>query len=54
MANIEKYLADGLSLHPESYDQDVPCSLFDFPACELVVASLVRTPGPTNDSRDGR
>jgi Dolichyl-phosphate-mannose-protein mannosyltransferase len=45
MANIEKYLEDGLSLHPETYNQDVPYSLFDFPAYELLVAAFVKLVG---------
>jgi hypothetical protein len=42
MANIEKYLEDGLSLRPETYNKDVPYSLFDFPAYEILVASWVK------------
>jgi hypothetical protein len=45
MANIEKYLEDGLSLHPATYNQDVPYSLFDFPAYELLVASVSKLLG---------
>ncbi len=45
MANIEKYLEDGLSLHPETYNYDVPYSLFDFPAYELLIASVVKVFG---------
>lgn len=42
MANIEKYLENGLSLHPMTYNQDIPYSLFDFPAYELLIASFCR------------
>lgn len=42
MANIEKYVANGLSLQPSTYNRDIPYSLFDFPAYELLAASLSR------------
>ncbi len=41
-ANIEKYIADGLSLVPSTYNLDVPGHLFGFPAYQLVVAWLCR------------
>jgi hypothetical protein len=41
-ANIELYLAHGLSLRPETYNLDIPYSLFDFPAYQLLVAALSR------------
>lgn len=44
-ANIEKYLEQGLSLRPATYNRDVPYSLFDFPAYQLVVAELARLLG---------
>lgn len=42
MANIEKYLDRGLSLRPATYNKDIPYSLFDFPAYELLVAGAAR------------
>ncbi|HXB55492.1 MAG TPA: hypothetical protein VN461_11950 [Vicinamibacteria bacterium] len=39
-ANIEKYLAQGLSLRPATYNLDIPYSLFDFPLYQLAVAAL--------------
>lgn len=44
-ANIEKYVAHGLSLRPEAYNVDVPGALFDFPLYQLGVAWLCRTFG---------
>ncbi len=44
-ANVEKYVLDGLSLRPATYNVDVPGALFDFPAYQLVVAALCRTFG---------
>jgi hypothetical protein len=44
-ANIELYLAHGLSLRPETYNLDIPYSLFDFPAYQLLVAALSRAAG---------
>jgi hypothetical protein len=44
-ANIEKYLAQGLSLRPATYNLDIPYSLFDFPLYQLAVASLCRALG---------
>jgi hypothetical protein len=44
-ANIELYLARGLSLRPETYNLDVPYSLFDFPAYQLLVAAVSRAAG---------
>lgn len=41
-ANIEKYVAEGLSLRPQAYNVDVPGSLFDFPVYQLGVAWLCR------------
>ena len=44
-ANIEKYLVQGLSLRPATYNVDIPYSLFDFPLYQLAVASLCRLLG---------
>jgi hypothetical protein len=44
-ANIEKYLAQGLSLRPATYNLDIPYSLFDFPLYQLAVAGLCRALG---------
>jgi hypothetical protein len=44
-ANIEKYLAQGLSLRPATYNLDIPYSLFDFPLYQLAVAALCRALG---------
>jgi len=44
-ANIEKYVAQGLSLKPATYNFDIPYSLFDFPAYELAVAGVCRLLG---------
>src|SRR5258708_14965781 len=44
-ANIEKYLAQGLSLRPATYNFDIPYSLFDFPLYQLAVASVCRRLG---------
>jgi hypothetical protein len=44
-ANIELYLAHGLSLRPETYNLDIPYSLFDFPAYQLLVAAVSRSAG---------
>lgn len=44
-ANVEKYVRNGLSLRPAAYNVDVPGALFDFPAYQLVVATLCRTFG---------
>lgn len=44
-ANVEKYLAHGLSLRPEAYNLDVPGALFDFPVYQLAVAWACRTFG---------
>ena len=44
-ANIEKYLAQGLSLRPATYNLDIPYSLFDFPLYQLAVAGLCRLLG---------
>ncbi len=41
-ANIEKYVAHGLSMTPETYNFDIPYSLFDFPLYQLVVAAVAR------------
>jgi hypothetical protein len=41
-ANIEKFLAQGLSLKPATYNLDAPFSLFDFPLYQLLVAGLCR------------
>lgn len=40
--NIEKFLAHGLSLRPETYNQDVPGALFDFPLYPWTVTLLCR------------
>jgi hypothetical protein len=42
-SNIDKYVADGLSLHPATYNTDAPLALYDFPAYEILVAALCRT-----------
>jgi hypothetical protein len=42
-ANIEKYIANGLSLTPTTYNLDVPAHLFGFPAYQLAVAWICRT-----------
>jgi hypothetical protein len=44
-ANIEKYVAHGLSMTPETYNFDIPYSLFDFPLYQLVVAGVTRLLG---------
>lgn len=41
-ANIDKYVANGLSLRPETYNADMPLSLFDFPAYQLLAAFVAR------------
>ena len=41
-ANIDKYVGLGLSLVPRTWNLDVPFSLFDFPAYQLLVAELCR------------
>jgi hypothetical protein len=41
-ANIDKYVALGPSLVPRTWNLDVPFSLFDFPAYQLLVAELCR------------
>ena len=43
--NIEKFLAHGISLRPETYNQDVPGALFDFPLYPWIVAALCRVSG---------
>jgi len=43
--NIEKFLAHGLSLRPETYNQDVPGALFDFPLYPWIVAAICRVSG---------
>ncbi len=44
-ANIDKYVAHGLSLRPATYNVDVPGALFDFPLYQLAVAGLCRALG---------
>ena len=44
-ANIETYVAGGLSLRPRTYNADAPQSAFDFPVFELGVAALCRSLG---------
>jgi len=44
-ANIDKFVADGPSLRPATYNADAPLALYDFPAYELLVAGLSRTLG---------
>lgn len=41
-ANIEKFLDEGLSLVPSTYNRDIPFSVFNFPAYEYVVVILSR------------
>jgi hypothetical protein len=41
-ANIDRYVALGLSLTPRTWNLDVPFSFFDFPAYQLLVAELCR------------
>jgi hypothetical protein len=41
-ANIDKYVADGISLRPSTYNSDAPLALYDFPASEIAVAALCR------------
>ena len=41
-ANIEKYVAHGLSMTPETYNLDIPYALFDFPLYQLIVAGATR------------
>jgi len=41
-ANIDKFVAEGLSLRPRTYNLDAPLSLFDFPAYQLLVAQICR------------
>jgi hypothetical protein len=41
-ANIDKFVALGPSLVPRTWNLDVPFSLFDFPAYQLLVAELCR------------
>jgi hypothetical protein len=41
-ANIDKYVSDGLSLRPRTYNEDAPLSVFDFPVYQLGVATLCR------------
>jgi hypothetical protein len=52
-ANVEKYLAQGLSLHPSTYNQDIPLTVFDFPLYQLMVATASRALGadPLGTSR---
>jgi hypothetical protein len=44
-ANIEKFLAHGLSLRPETYNQDVPAALFEFPLYTWLVTCICRIVG---------
>ena len=44
-ANIEKYLQDGLSMHPRTYNRDVPLVLYDFPLYQLTAALAARLTG---------
>jgi hypothetical protein len=44
-ANIETYLRDGLSLHPRTYNRDVPLVLYDFPLYQLTAAVAARLTG---------
>jgi hypothetical protein len=41
-ANIDKFVEDGISLRPATYNEDVPFSAFDFPLYQLGVASACR------------
>jgi len=41
-ANIDKFVEDGLSLRPSTYNEDVPFSAFDFPLYQIGVASVCR------------
>ncbi len=42
-ANIEHFVGNGPSLAPETYNLDVPYSVFDFPLYQLMVAAICRT-----------
>jgi hypothetical protein len=44
-ANIEHFLENGPSLVPATYNLDAPYSIFDFPAYQLLVASICRILG---------
>jgi hypothetical protein len=37
-ANIETYIRDGISLHPRTYNRDVPLVLYDFPLYQVAAA----------------
>ena len=41
-ANVETFVASGLSLVPRTYNFDAPFAMFDFPAYEVLVAALCR------------
>jgi hypothetical protein len=41
-ANIETYLRDGISLHPRTYNYDVPLALYDCPLYQVAVALTCR------------
>lgn len=43
--NIEKYVARGLTLRPETYNLDTPGHLYDFPLYQLLVAVVCRVTG---------
>jgi hypothetical protein len=44
-ANIEKFVDHGLSLRPETYNQDAPLAVFDFPVYAWFVAAVCRILG---------
>jgi hypothetical protein len=39
-ANIEQFIANGLSIVPATYNLDVPYAVFDFPLYQLLVATI--------------
>jgi hypothetical protein len=41
-ANIERYVADGPSLRPSTYNRDAPLLVFDFPAYQLATSQICR------------